>query len=769
MGCQRIEVKGIVQGVGFRPFVWQLATELGVRGRVWNDGSGVVIEACGRRCDLDTLVQRLQTESPPLAQIESIEVAIMSESSDLNGFEIIASHHSAMQTRVPTDAATCSACLAEFFDPDNRRYGYAFINCTHCGPRYSIIRAMPYDRAQTSMAIFPMCPACQAEYNSPADRRFHAQPNACPLCGPQLTFYTWRNNNWQGEVKRDAIALVAQLADALHEGAIFAMKGLGGFHLVCSAHHESAVQRLRQLKRRPHKPFALMAGFETLKNYVQITSGGKKWLKNPQNPIVLLSKQNAKKFNFEKKGETPLAESVAPGMHQLGFMLPGTALYHALIQAFGGVLVVTSCNLSGEPQFYRDEEVLAAFEGSIAGIVGHNREIVRRLEDSVVRICPVQGQHATVIRAARGMTPQHISWPEGARLQKISAAGADLKSAIALGTEQGVVLSQYLGDLEDFKAHGAYEQAWEDLHRLYQHQPGQVAADLHPGYFSTQFAQKQDMPVLRVQHHCAHGAAVMAEHGLNVQSDYLAVVLDGLGYGEDGQLWGGELLHLHAGCCTRLSHAQPFKLLGGEKAQRVPWRVLLALLWQADVPVNAVDCLQDKPLQLLRQAWEKGLNSPETSSVARWFDALAALTGLWTEAISYEGQAAMLTEAVLAEMTWSQVQPVEFALLEDGQLSSLPVWPALMRRQQAGETVENLCAAFYLGLAQGIVRWLERHGAVQMAGILFSGGVMQNLTLRYLIEHHWPVDFPPAYWSQNLPANDQGVAVGQLIHAVGKC
>ncbi len=772
MNCWRIQVNGVVQGVGFRPFVWTVATSLGLRGRVWNDGTGVVIEACGDEASLKALLQQLETEAPPLAKIEHVEVEPIPPLNDWpEAFEIVSSQTGEMTTQVPADAATCATCLQEFFDPANRRHGYAFINCTHCGPRYSIITAMPYDRAHTTMAPFKMCPACQAEYDNPADRRFHAQPNACPVCGPQLKHYTWQDEQWRGTVWKDAIALAERLAEALHRGAIFAIKGIGGFHLVCSAHDEATVQRLRQLKRRPHKPFALMATLEMIQNHVQIPPTGEKWLKSPQNPIVLLQKHQHKKFDFQKKGGAPLAAGIAPGMSQLGFMLPGTAFHHALVKAFGSVLVMTSCNVSGQPQLYEDEAVLSAFQGNIDGIVGHNRPIVRRLEDSVVRVCPLTGARAQVVRLARGMAPFHGSWPQDINPKSVSATGADLKGAIALGRAGDWVLSQYLGDLENAAAHTAYEQAWVDLHRLYDHTPVWIAGDLHPGYFSHRFAARQDKPVSWHQHHCAHVGAVVMEHGLSLSGTYLGLVLDGLGYGEKGSLWGGELLRWHKGNCQRVSHARPFKLLGGAKAQKEPWRVLLSLLWQHmgedwkkfNVPV--VERLQAQPLMLLYQAWQQGLNAPESTSVARWFDALAALSGLWFEQISFEGQAAMLTEAAVQGVDWGNIEPAPFALTEQGLLDSGPVWPFLLKRLARNENAATLCASFYLGLAQALVRWAENHMDDSVEAVLQGGGVMQNLTLLELIRRHWPDTLPPLYWPQLVPANDQGIAVGQCVMA----
>jgi len=764
MVCWRIQVKGVVQGVGFRPFVWQQATALGLRGRVWNDGQGVVIEACGTEEKLQALIKALQQKAPPLAQVDAVSWQPMARLT-VDDFRIVASASGAMTTRVPADAATCSACLAEVFDPDNRRYGYAFTNCTHCGPRYSIITAMPYDRAHTSMAPFTMCPVCQAEYDDPRDRRFHAQPNACPVCGPHLMYYRWHEGRWMGERVDNLFPLVAEIAASLQRGAIWAIKGLGGFHLLCSAHDEAAVARLRQLKRRPHKPFALMATLEMVHQYVHIPQIGQKWLENPASPIVLLRQKSA----AEKKPGDPLAALVAPGQAQLGFMLPHTPLHHALLQAFAGVVVMTSCNGSGQPQLYEDEAVLKTFGPELAGIVGHNRPIVRRLEDSVVRICPLSGEQAQVLRLARGLAPLHGNWPSDHRARPLSATGADLKGAIALARTEDWVLSQYLGDLENLAAHGAYEQAWRDLHQLYAHRPDSIVCDLHPGYFSHAFAQQQGKPVCEQQHHCAHVGAVIVEHGLSVKDTYLGLVLDGLGYGEAGGLWGGELLRWRKGACQRLRHALPFRLLGGARAQREPWRVLLALLWQSmgadwqQVDAEVVTRLQHKPLKLLYQAWAQGLNAPQSTSVARWFDALAALTGLWLETMSFEGQAAMLTEAAVQTVDWRTVEPAPFAITDEGLLDARPVWPDLLQRLAQGEQATALCARFYLGLAQTLVHWVDQSVDETVAGVVLGGGVMQNLTLIELIRRHWPDHLPPLYWPEQVPANDQGIAVGQLL------
>jgi hydrogenase maturation protein HypF len=442
-------------------------------------------------------------------------------------------------------------------------------------------------------------------------------------------------------------------------------------------------------------------------------------------------------------------------------------LHHALLQALESVLVMTSCNISGQPQLYEDAAVLETFAGALDGVVGHNRSIVRRLEDSVVRICPLTGKRAQVVRLARGLAPFHQTVVGKQETTPISATGADLKAAIALKRDRDIVLSQYLGDLSNPLNHASYEQAWQDLHTLYQHQPAYVVADSHPGYFSHAFAHKQNLEVKTVQHHCAHLKAVLVEKNADPHQAYLGVILDGLGYGDDGGLWGGELLHWQNGCCKRLTHAEPFRLLGCEKAQKTPWRILLSLLWQYkgrswEQERRLQSQLASLPLDLLYQAWEKGINAPYTTSVARWFDALAALTGLWWDEMSYEGQAAQLTEALFDPESDFKAP---FKISSAGQLSMEPFLEWWLKDPDRPERV--VVTAFYKGLAEAIVSWIKRHRKGGEIGVVLSGGVAQNLTLIALIESSWPADLPPLLVAEKVPANDQGIPLGQF-HSSGK-
>ncbi|MEJ2028681.1 MAG: carbamoyltransferase HypF, partial [Maritimibacter sp.] len=582
MQSWQIRVRGQVQGVGFRPFVWTIARRENLVGHVLNDAEGVLMAVAGPLAALERFETALSAEAPPLARIDAVEVMHWDAPDPLpNGFAIHASGPQGAETRVAPDAATCPDCLDEIRDPAARRFRYAFTNCTHCGPRFTILTGLPYDRGQTTMAPFEMCPACRAEYEDPSDRRFHAQPVACPDCGPRL-WYEQRGQEQAG----DAIDLAAK---ALLAGQIVALKGLGGFHLACDATNGVAVAELRRRKHRPAKPLALMASEPILVSYAHPDSKSLSRLRSAAAPIVLLDKQGS-----------VLPEVLAPGQESLGWMLPYTPLHHLLMDAVGRPLVMTSGNLSGEPQVIGNDEARAKLSSFADGFLMHDRKIARRLDDSVERFTAAGPM---VQRRARGMVPGTLPLPEGFEdAPQVLALGGEMKAAICLTKNHQALLGHHLGELDNALTLEAFEQALGDYRDLFDHHPARVAVDLHPGYRATQAGEAMGLPLVRVQHHHAHLASVMGENAWPLEGGKVAgIVLDGLGLGSDGTIWGGELLLGDYRGFERISWLKPAPLPGGDAASREPWRNLMMRLDQAGLSGLADALMPDQPRALLRQ------------------------------------------------------------------------------------------------------------------------------------------------------------------------
>ncbi|MGH8274636.1 MAG: carbamoyltransferase HypF, partial [Gammaproteobacteria bacterium] len=645
---EAIRVRGLVQGVGFRPTVWRLAHDCGLAGEVLNDAEGVLIRVWGEADARSRLMQRLREEAPPLARIDAMESAPLDGAPENEDFRIVPSAGGKVHTGIVADAATCAACLSEVRDPDDRRYRYAFTNCTHCGPRLSIVERIPYDRAYTSMKVFPMCPACKVEYEDPADRRFHAQPNACPVCGPRL----WIEENGAGGLElgtwkdEDPIVATQRLLKA---GRIVAIKGLGGIHLACDATNAEAVAALRRRKHRYDKPFALMArDAAMIARYCRMDEVEAALLRSTAAPIVLL----------EVTGRERLAEEVAPKLGHYGFMLPYTPLHHLLMAGLDAPIVLTSGNRSEEPQCIGNDEA----RGRLAGIADifllHDRAIVNRVDDSVVRC--VRGA-PTVMRRARGYAPTPLRLPAGfADAPPVLAFGGELKNTFCLLRDGEAILSQHLGDLENAVANAAWRETLDLYLDLFEHSPKVVAVDAHPEYLPSkagrEWADKRECELVTVQHHHAHIAACMADNGLDLDTaPVLGIALDGLGYGEDGTIWGGEFLLADYRGFRRLAAFAPAPMPGSTQAIREPWRMGYAHLRQsgdwdalaakhADLPFFRA--LEDKPLATLDGMIASGFNSPLTSSCGRLFDAVAAVAGL-RQSVSYEGQAAIELEAAI--------------------------------------------------------------------------------------------------------------------------
>lgn len=733
---RRIRVRGQVQGVGFRPFIWQLAQRFDIRGEVLNDPEGVLIHATGEA--LDVFEAAISTDAPPLARVDAVESDALAFDTPPASFEITASQGTGAETRVTPDAATCPDCLSDIRGQDPRRRGYAFTNCTHCGPRFTILRSLPYDRAKTTMAPFKMCPECAAEYADPADRRFHAQPVACAVCGPQLAF-------------EDADDPIAAAAQRLVDGAILAVKGLGGFHLCCDATNAEAIAKLRARKRRPTKPLALMGRREEILSYAQPSGAEWEALESPAAPIVLLEKA------------APLPEELAPGQRKLGWMLPYTPLHHLLLDAVGRPLVMTSGNLSGEPQVIGNLEAEEKLAGIVDGILSHNRDIARRLDDSVMQITP---DGPMILRRARGMVPGTLPLPPGfEEAPQVTAYGAHLKSAICLIKNGQALLSHHLGDLDDALTWDEFVKADADYADLFDHAPEVFACDLHPGYRSSQHAAERagGAPV-EVQHHHAHLAACLAENDWPLEGGRVAgIVLDGLGLGTDGTIWGGEVLVGDYRGFDRGAYLRPAPLAGGDAANREPWRNALVRLDQAGLSDWADALFPDAPRALLRQAVDKGVNSTPSSSAGRLFDAVAAIVEPSGQAQSFEGEAAMALEA-MADTDRGDGYPFQ---VSGAEIDPTPMLHALREDRLSGVSDAQISARFHVGLAHVFAtraRGLVEAGEAQ--AVALSGGCFQNA--RLLSETVRALGDVPILLHHKVPANDGGLALGQAVIAAAQ-
>jgi hydrogenase maturation protein HypF len=727
----RIRVRGQVQGVGFRPHVWTLAQEFGLTGWVLNDPEGVLIEVFGP-CAAN-FAAALTDRAPALARVDAVEVTTAQGPAPPD-FHIAPSQGQGADTHVTPDAATCPACAAEIATP-GRRHGYAFTNCTHCGPRFSILRGLPYDRAQTTMAAFPICPACRAEYEDPADRRFHAQPIACSLCGPRL-WYELAG----AEVPVDPIALAAAL---LRQGGVLAVKGLGGFHLACDARNAVAVTRLRQRKHRPAKPFALMGTLAMLEQVAKLTDADRALLASPAAPIVLVP------------GLGVLPEGVAPGLVHLGVMLPHTPLHHLLLAAFDGVLVMTSGNVSGAPQVIGNGAARAALAGCADGFLMHDRVIARRLDDGVERAAPPM-----VLRRARGRVPETLPLPPGFPACQVLAVGGQMKAAICLVKSGQALLSQHLGDLADAETETEFHRTLADCCALFDHRPQVVACDLHDGYRSTMAALGMGLPVVRVQHHHAHLAACMGENLWPLDNGKVAgIILDGLGLGSDGTLWGGEVLLGDYKGFIRLAHLRPAPLVGGDAASRQPWRNAVMRLDQAGLPELADRLFAGQPRDILRWAARHGVNAPLSSSVGRLFDAVAACLGLNPAAQSYEGEAALRLEALAG--------PPGEGYPFGPALDPARMFAALAQDLVRGIPTAIISARFHDGLAAAFAA--PARAAVESGGakaVALSGGCLQNPRLHAALLAQ--LKGIPVLVHHKVPCNDGGLALGQALVALAQ-
>lgn len=765
-----IRVRGLVQGVGFRPTVWRLAHRLGISGEVLNDGEGVLIHAWGPAAALQEFKLALSAEAPPLARVDLVESKPLEGAFNRAGFRIVESKRTAVTTGIVADAAMCPACLADIRDPSNRRYRYPFTNCTHCGPRLSIVRAIPYDRAATSMAKFTMCSACLEEYSDPAARRFHAQPNACPECGPKVWLEDASGAPAGISAYRDAVEAAAAL---IVTGEIVAVKGIGGFQLACDACNAEAVSKLRQRKARFGKPFALMArDFETIADYAELGEEERQLLSNAAAPIVILQA----KFS----SAAPLAPDVAPGQLTLGFMLPYTPLHYLLMEKLARPIVLTSGNRSDEPQCTGNAEARERL-GSIADyFLMHDRDIVNRLDDSVARVA---AERPRLLRRARGYAPAPLSLPAGFQsAPAVLAMGAELKSTFCLLKDGRAIVSQHMGDLEEAATYSDYRRNLELYRNLFHFEPEAVVVDAHPDYISTKWglalAREHGLRATKVQHHHAHIAAALGECGAPISAPpVIGIALDGLGLSEDGELWGGEFLLADYRSYRRLAHFAPAPLIGGSKAMREPWRNTLAHLhtflgWhtiRAEYShVEAAQRLERKPLETCLRMMERGINSPASSSAGRLFDAVSAVLGLCFDAASYEGQAAIELEALAAGAMDRAGKGYRATILpgEPMQLYWAPLWNGILEDLAAGADRAEIAARFHQSVIEAVSATAKALSqAHNCKTAVLTGGVFQNRILLEGVSERLAGLGLKTIAPASFPANDGGVSLGQALIA----
>ncbi len=744
---------GRVQGVGYRAFVFNLAERFELSGVVQNLTGEVLVEAQGVASALDAFAAALVSAAPPLArpQVVSCQPIPLRK---LTGFEILLSAVAAQaDIHIPPDNYLCDDCRREMLAPNDRRYRYPFINCTQCGPRYTLITRMPYDRPHTTMAGFPLCLRCRAEYEDPHNRRFHAQPLACPVCGPQLSFVA-AHQRAHKSVGGDA-ALDACIA-ALRRGEIVAVKGIGGYHLVCDALDPLAIARLRASKHRPHKPLALMFpwqgedGLQRVRAELQLDAVTQAALCDAARPIVLIP----------RRADSTLPDSIAPGLNEIGVMLPYSPLHHLLLEGFGSPLVATSGNVSGEPVLTDNTGAETRLSNVAQAFLHHNRPIARPADDSVLRI--IAGK-PRLLRAGRGIAPLEFDLPFSLP-QPLLAVGGHMKNSIALAWNNRAVLSPHIGDLDAPRSLEIFEQVIADLQQLYSVKAQAIVCDAHPGYASSRWAAKQDLPLYRVQHHHAHASALAFEGGQG--KTWLTFTWDGVGLGEDGTLWGGEALLGRPGKWKRVASFKPFCLPGGERAGREPWRSAAALCWESGLAwqSNARDVV------LLKSAWQHGLNAPVTTAAGRLFDAASSLLGL-CDIASYEGQGPMLLEAVAQNDFESRdAEAIGLPLHEDENGLLVADWTPLLHALRRDEVpVAQRAMQFHLSLAHSIVKQAQRiHARTPFDAVGLTGGVFQNKLLAELAMQQLGAAGFEAYLPQQAPCNDGGLALGQLIEAASK-
>jgi len=747
----KISIKGIVQGVGFRPFIYNLAKKYNFYGYVLNNTSGVSIEVEGEKDVINEFINRIKEDAPPQAVIFEMTHKDI-EAVGYKDFTIQKSDDTEEKfVPISPEIATCKDCLQEIFDPDDRRYRYPFTNCTNCGPRFTIVKDIPYDRQYTTMAPFVMCEKCQKEYDDPGDRRFHAQPNACPVCGPQLSLLDNKGK------KIDVSDVIKESCRLLQEGRILAIKGLGGYHLACDAQNEKAVSTLRERKYREFKPFALMVrDVKTAKQFCHVNPEEGKVLDGTIRPIVLL----------KKRSDCPVAEDVSPNQKYHGVMLPYTPLNHVLVKESGLILVMTSGNISSEPIVYHDDDGLERLKSIADYYVLHNREIHIRTDDSVTRIW--RGKEE-ILRRSRGYAPFPLLMSFEFQ-ERILACGAELKNAFCLTRDNFAFLSHHIGDLENLETLTSFEQGIEHFKRIFNIEPSYIAYDLHPEYLSTKYALAlKDIPKIGVQHHHAHVVSCMGDNGLD--GEVIGVSFDGTGFGTDGKIWGGEFFICDKKEFTRMAHLDYAPIPGGEKAIKEPWRIAASYLDKAygedmnDLDIDFIKKLDQKKWEMIKKMIDKEINSPMTSSAGRLFDAISALIGV-RGAVYYEGQAAIELEMVAGV---DETGVYLFDVMEnDGKSVILleSVIRDIVSDILSGIPKSVISGKFHNSIADMILKTCKKiKNESQLNRIALSGGVFQNTlllnkTIDLLDNNGFSV-----YTQTRVPPNDGGIALGQAIIA----
>ncbi len=750
---------GRIQGVGFRPAVYRLARQLSLTGKVFNDTKGVTLELQGSEAEIEEFLRRLQAgpDKPPMAEIRSCRRFDMEPLAGETGFVIEKSDSQGTAlSQVTADIATCSECLAELFDRADFRYRYPFINCTNCGPRYSIIKTIPYDRPNTTMSSFPMCERCAAQYREVADRRFHAQPVACPQCGPKI----WLTDPTGKTVRGGTDEVVSETVRLLRAGHIVAIKGIGGFHLACDALNNDAVLRLRQRKRRDHKPFGMMVRrIEDARKYALVDKNAEQTLASPQSPIVLLP----------KRPEAAIAPAAAGGVSTFGFMLCYAPLHHLLFAEGLEVLVMTSANLSDEPLICRNDVALERLGNVADAFLMHDREIYRQVDDSIVQF--IAGE-PVLLRRARGYVPTPILMPEPAP-QEVLATGADLKNTFCFAKQNQLILSEHIGDLEDAEIYHHYLGSIRHLAGLFEVQPKVVACDLHPGYFSTQYAKSlPGVRLIQVQHHWAHIASVLAEHG--IAGPVIGLECDGTGYGTDGAIWGCECMIASLTEFTRFGHLAYYPLPGGDKASKEAIRPLLSLLKQAygdEFSLDRFAWLLERvepdrgKMKLILEQIDRRINTASTSSLGRVFDAVAALLGLGTYN-HFDAQLPMVLES-LAEPGIDDCY--EFDLqqgVEPEQLSLGKTLQGIVADLKGGTSSSVISAKFHNTLAEALLAMAKlARGNTRLEVAALSGGVFCNRFLTDRLIRRLQQEGFTVLWNHSVPSNDGGIALGQAAIA----
>jgi hydrogenase maturation protein HypF len=748
----RIEVEGIVQGVGFRPFIFRLAATHNVSGWVRNTSGGVVIEAEGEAAKVSAFVHGISAETPPLAVITDLRSVRVDSQGD-KGFVILKSAAGENRAQISPDCDVCEDCLREMFDLDDRRYLYPFINCTNCGPRYSIITGVPYDRPFTTMSVFPMCGDCRKEYEDPMDRRFHAQPVACPVCGPSLSLMDGKNIPVDGDPVSESVRL-------LRGGGILAVKGIGGYHLAVDACNDAAVMELRRRKDRDEKPFALMAAdLEAISRFALFDDMEKRLLTGPERPIVLLPKLNGNR----------IAPAVAPANGYFGVMLPGTPLHHLLLRGNFLALIMTSGNISDEPIAFRDDEARERLSGIADMFLTHNREIHTRSDDSVIRV--FQG-NPLFLRRSRGYVPRSVKLP--AAQQSVLALGAELKSVICLTRDDRAFMSQHIGDLKNTATFQSLEETASHLKKILEIAPDLVAHDLHPDYLSSVYAAGlKDIRMVPVQHHHAHMASCMAEHGLSGET--IGVVYDGIGYGLDGTIWGGEFLVGGYRLFRRAGHLRTVPMPGGDAAVKEPLRMAIAYLHDIygeelyEKPVQCLAQVNDRDRQIYLKMLERGINSPITSSCGRLFDAISAVLGVRT-AVTYEGQAAIELEAIAEQSDTNEVYPYSIVSTNDSKVLDMrPMIEAIVADLEVTEPIPAIARRFHNTVSRATADMCGKlREATDNNRVVLSGGSFQNKLLTNGIYSMLAADGFEVFIHRLVPPNDGGLALGQAVIAGNK-